>query len=290
MGINKLIENTLTSKGADIVRFVDISELPDKQTQGFQKAIIFCEALSKEFIMALYGGAEVRTDGIEAYGVAEIEFDEIAGENNGAETGREEKRYIHDEFVEKEHRCDAIADELAAFIKGEGFRTFSQSEESLLENGFYDETTHTTLLPHKTIGRLAGLGFIGKNDLLINEDYGCAFCKCTVLTDAPIETMNYPLVSSKCGSCEICREVCPYSVIFGNEWSETTGRGGLVDIFKCYCALKCVVYCPYTLKYAICYFTMTFTLTIVGFDFCTSLPFLSLVYSGPLNDPSGFFS
>ncbi len=41
------LKDALYKRGADIVRFVDISELKAKQTQGFTKAILFCIVLSK---------------------------------------------------------------------------------------------------------------------------------------------------------------------------------------------------------------------------------------------------
>ena len=203
-------------KGVDIVRFVDISSLPQTQTQGFTKAIVFCLALSKEFIIAI---------------------------RDGKETG-------HDEFVEKEHEADALADWLAEYLQRKGYRSYSQSEQSNSQTGNYDYLTSTSRLPHKTIARLAGIGFIGKNNLLINKNFGCAFSMCTVLTDAPVTAESYSLVSSACGGCEICKDVCPNGAILGNEWSEYTGREGVIDVSKCRCPLKCMVHCPQTLNYA----------------------------------------
>lgn len=211
------IERMLKDKGADIVRFVDISGLPHTQTQGFSKAIVFCMALKRDFILAMRDGKQIE----------------------------------HDDFVEKEHAADALADELAEYIRQRGHRAYSQSEESNFQNGNFNPGTKSSKLPHKTIARLAGLGYIGKNNLLIHEEFGCAFSMCTVLTDAPIVTKNYPSVSEKCGFCDICRQVCPDGAILGNEWSENGGREAVVDVFKCTCGLKCMVNCPQTLAYAL---------------------------------------
>jgi len=213
--MNRDIEKALFERGADIVRFIDISSLPMSQTQGYTRAILFCMALSKDFIIAMRAG---------------------------------EKR--EQEFVDKEHETDAIADWLAEYLRQQGYKSYSQSENSHSQNGNFDEKTLTSILPHRTIARLAGIGYIGKNNLLINEKYGCAFSMCTVLTNAPITTEEYPLVLSECGDCGVCKQVCPDNVILGNEWSEITGREGVVDVFKCTCALKCMVNCPHTLKYA----------------------------------------
>jgi len=211
------IKNALYEKGANIVHFVDISSLSLNQTQGFTKAIVLCVALSKEFILAI----------------------------------RDDVQTNRDEFVDKEHQTNELADWLAEYIRQKGYRAYSQSEQSIEKNGNYDEKTRSSRLPHKTIARLAGLGFIGKNNLLIIKDYGCAFSMCTVLTDAPILAEAHPPISSKCGQCDVCKTVCPGHAFYGNEWSESGSRDAVVDVFKCICPLKCMVNCPHTLKYAL---------------------------------------
>lgn len=211
------IKKLLSEKGANIVRFVDISSLPANQTQGYMKAIVFCMALSKEFIIAMRDGVKIDRD----------------------------------EFVEKEHETDALADWLAEYLRQIGYRAYSQSEDSHQRNGNFDAKTRSSRLSHKTIARLAGIGYIGKNNLLITEEYGCGFSMCTVLTDAPITTENHPPLLSKCGHCDICTQVCAENAILGNEWSELTGREGVFDVDKCTCALKCMVHCPQTLRYAL---------------------------------------
>jgi len=73
---------------------------------------------------------------------------------------------------------------------------------------------------------------------------------CAVLTDAPIFTENAHIIESKCGSCETCAANCPANALLGNEWTISGGREAVVDVSKCCCALKCMVFCPWTLKYA----------------------------------------
>lgn len=211
------IKNALYKNNVDIVRFVDISSLDKNQTQGFTKAIVFCLALSPKFILAM----------------------------------RDNTKIEHNEFADKEHETDRLADWLAEYIQQKGYQAYSQSEKNHLQNGNYNKKAKSSRLPHKTIGRLAGLGYIGKNNLLITEEYGCGFSMCTVLTDAPIITENHFLVSSKCGNCDICKTICPKSAIYGNKWSESGGRNATIDVFRCACSLKCMVNCPQTLKYAL---------------------------------------
>lgn len=73
---------------------------------------------------------------------------------------------------------------------------------------------------------------------------------CTVLTDAPLLAEKHPLIPSKCGKCEICKNVCPAKAIYGNEWTQSGSRENLVNVFKCNCPLKCMINCPRTLKAA----------------------------------------
>lgn len=66
-------------------------------------------------------------------------------------------------------------------------------------------------LSHKKIGRLAGLGWIGRNNLLVNPDLGARFRMVTVLTDMPLE-VDEPL-EMDCGTCRKCLAPCPARAI-----------------------------------------------------------------------------
>lgn len=214
--MEKELRSLLYKRGADIVRFVDISGLATTQTQGFSRAILFCMKLSKEYILGV----------------------------------RDNLQMDYDDFVEKEHKTDELADWLATYIQQKGYHAYSQSEQNNMKSKNFDQETRSSVLPHKTIARIAGLGFIGKNNLIVTQEYGCAFSMCTVLTDAPISAESYPVVLSKCGECDICKKVCPANAIHGNEWTINGGRENVVDVFKCNCAQKCMMNCPWTLKYA----------------------------------------
>jgi epoxyqueuosine reductase len=66
-------------------------------------------------------------------------------------------------------------------------------------------------LSHKKIGRLAGLGWTGRNNLLVNPEFGAQFRLVTVLTDMALEP-DKPL-ESDCGECRRCLSCCPASAI-----------------------------------------------------------------------------
>ena len=66
-------------------------------------------------------------------------------------------------------------------------------------------------LSHKKIGELAGLGWIGRNNLLVNPELGSQFRLATLLTNLDIK-IDKPL-DMDCGECFDCVKVCPVAAI-----------------------------------------------------------------------------
>ena len=64
---------------------------------------------------------------------------------------------------------------------------------------------------HKHIGRSAGLGWLGRNNLLVNPELGAHFRLVTVLTDMPLAPAA-PL-DRDCGDCRACAAACPAGAI-----------------------------------------------------------------------------
>jgi len=64
---------------------------------------------------------------------------------------------------------------------------------------------------HKHVGRAAGLGWFGRNNLLVNPELGAQFRLVTVLTDMPLEP-GAPL-DRGCGACRACVRACPCGAI-----------------------------------------------------------------------------
>jgi epoxyqueuosine reductase QueG len=66
-------------------------------------------------------------------------------------------------------------------------------------------------LSHKHVAKAAGLGWIGRNNLLVNEKFGSRVRLVTILTDLPL-VINSPFLMD-CGSCRYCLSVCPAGAI-----------------------------------------------------------------------------
>ncbi|MGQ9603266.1 MAG: hypothetical protein ACUVUU_03560 [bacterium] len=62
-------------------------------------------------------------------------------------------------------------------------------------------------ISHKMIAKLAGIGWIGKNNLLVHPIYGARLRLCTVLTD--LDMPSDAPIDNGCGECEACLYSCP---------------------------------------------------------------------------------
>ena len=70
-------------------------------------------------------------------------------------------------------------------------------------------------ISHKLLAAAAGLGWRGRNNLLVNPRHGSRLRLASVLTDLPIDASNSP-IESKCGSCMDCIKLCPAGAIKEN--------------------------------------------------------------------------
>src|SRR5512143_597213 len=147
------------------------------------------------------------------------------------------------------------------FLKSRGYRSLALPPASHRKNGTLVSKLYS-LFNHKMAATSAGLGWIGRNGLLISPDYGPRLSLVTVLTDAPFET-DEPVEHSLCGDCSLCAAYCPSKAITGAEWSRSFPFVELVKLDVCRSHKKakratdgkpncglCINICPYGRKEA----------------------------------------
>lgn len=83
---------------------------------------------------------------------------------------------------------------------------------SIIENQYPESKTRgivdTAPLMEREFANLAGLGWIGKNTLLLNKYHGSYFFLACVLTTLSFESST-PHETAHCGSCTACLDACP---------------------------------------------------------------------------------
>lgn len=82
---------------------------------------------------------------------------------------------------------------------------------NLISKGFSDSVP----LLEKSFARESGLGFFGKNTLIINKPLGSYFFICEIIADLDIEPNKS--ASGTCGKCTRCIDICPTDALVGEK-------------------------------------------------------------------------
>lgn len=105
-------------------------------------------------------------------------------------TGRDYHRLIR-------RRLQQLAEQIQSRIGEYGYRAFVDSAPIL----------------ERALAEKAGLGWIGKNTMLINKRAGSWFFLGELFTDLPLETDKK--ASFHCGTCSACLDICPTDAFVG---------------------------------------------------------------------------
>lgn len=101
---------------------------------------------------------------------------------------------------------DQAAFRVGSYIQKKGYLAVSIPASQIID--WQNQKAH---ISHKKIGLLAGLGWIGRNNLLVNKKLGSQFRLATILTDMPLK-IDKP-VKDNCFECVSCRKLCPAGAI-----------------------------------------------------------------------------
>ena len=216
----KELEKILKEAGADLVGFSSLSENRSPEHPEYGYAVTIVRKLSRAVIKTI----------------------------NGAPT----MEYFQ-HYRATNARLDSIALDAVSFIENAGYLALPVAASQSTPD---KKDEYRGIFPHKTGAVLSGLGFIGKNGLLITE-YGSAVRLATVLTDMPLSAQK-EIKPCLCGDCQICKNACPAGAITGERYVIGAERSTIFDAKKCSEHMKtyknigrgavcgiCISVCPY---------------------------------------------
>ena len=109
-------------------------------------------------------------------------------------------------YREANELLDAVAFRAASMIQKMGHRAMAIAASQTVD--WRRQMGH---LSHKKVAVLAGLGWLGRHNLVVNPLHGARIRLVTVLTDMPLE-IDRPL-EENCGNCRACIPACPNGAI-----------------------------------------------------------------------------
>ena len=113
--------------------------------------------------------------------------------------------YFHN-YRQANYQLDGTACLVADRLQDEGHKTLAIPASQIVQ-----KKPMTGHISHKLLGWAAGIGFIGRNTLLVHPLYGAQMRYVSVLTDAPLKA-DKPFEGG-CGECVACAAVCPAKAI-----------------------------------------------------------------------------
>ncbi len=113
--------------------------------------------------------------------------------------------YFH-HYKQVNYFLDRLALKITAYVQEQGWEALPIPASQVVNRE--KQEGHVS---HKAIAAAAGLGWIGRNNLLVNPEFGSRVRYVTVLTDFPL-AVDKPL-DRDCGQCRRCLDCCPAGAI-----------------------------------------------------------------------------
>jgi epoxyqueuosine reductase len=122
---------------------------------------------------------------------------------------------VLDNYYTPDEPRDLQAPRIAKYARGEDYHRvtmerLAQLAQFLVEQGARLARSYTDAgpVPERELAQRAGLGWIGKNTMLIRPEAGSFFFIGAVFTDLLLD-LDLPFELDRCGSCTRCLEACP---------------------------------------------------------------------------------
>lgn len=114
--------------------------------------------------------------------------------------------YLH-HYRQANYILDQLAFKIARAIEAMGGKALPIAASQIVD--WEGQRAH---FDHKVLAELAGLGWRGRNNLLVTPRYGSMVRLVSVLTDLPLKA-DQPYQGARCGTCRACIGVCPVGAI-----------------------------------------------------------------------------
>ena len=96
-----------------------------------------------------------------------------------------------------------------------------------------NETELRALFSFKTAAARAGIGWFGKNDVIITERYGPRVRLSAILIEE-IFPYGQPVTAGRCpDDCTKCIDICPCKALKNRQWTIEKDRSEIIDYQKC---------------------------------------------------------
>ena len=113
--------------------------------------------------------------------------------------------YFH-HYRQANNLLDQTAFKLTAAVEAMGFLALPVAASQLID--WQNQKGH---LSHKRVAQGAGMGWLGKNNLIVTPEFGARVRLVSILTDIPLAP-DTPLAEG-CGDCRTCLSLCPAGAI-----------------------------------------------------------------------------
>lgn len=124
-------------------------------------------------------------------------------------------------------RLEVVVAEIEALLRSRGVRYWVPPVAQ--EN----ETELLAPFSFKFAAVNAGLGWIGKNDVVITRRYGPRVRLSAILIDAPF-AYGQPKTRSECPeNCTLCVDICPCKALKNRLWTIDSQRAEIIDYRRC---------------------------------------------------------
>ena len=211
----KHVADALRLKAVD-EGFAQVGIVPAQRAPGYED---FCEWLSMQFHGTM-GYLETRKQAYEhpdsvLEGCQSVVMLALPYDRNPRTHPRKMEAQPHDRL----QQCDApkLESQIGAYACGEidyheliweKLRRLTNDAKQLVPGSHWRGVVDTAPLLERDFARLARLGWVGKNTLLLNRELGSYFFLAALLTDLDLPSTDTP-TTDHCGSCTACLDACP---------------------------------------------------------------------------------